>query len=340
MSCPEHQTEGNAAEPELSGAGRAAGLGEVGWSWLIYLAIVPVALITYTRLPSLSTYHFSPTGLVGGGLSRIVTEFNYPIALAAIPLAAISFARVGGRRMGALTAAAVALCLIAFVPGVNSVDDLTARWVNAPAVIGCAVALGVSVVAMRACGGSLAPGRNGWDRLRLVLGVVVAVWSIPWLFAVFGSYVSDAPLLGDVFRARQPTPGDPNLASVHLGVHEGLAGSQMVLAALLLSRTLGQIRTRPWLRASISAYLALLFAYGGIVSLYDGWNEQLVKRGTLDFQMPYLLTPKVEAGWALLLLSAAAVHLLWFRREYLAVPPVADRSTPAVSAERFERTPL
>lgn len=302
-----------------SGARRVVGLGEVGWSWLIYLAIVPAALITYTRLQPRSTYHFNATGFVGGGLSRIVTELNYPIAMAAIPLAVISFARLGGRRVGALTVVAVALCLVAFVPGVNSVADLTARWINAPAVIGCALALGVSAAAIRACGGTLVGGRNGWDGLRVVLGFAVAVWSIPWLFAVLGSYVSDAPLLGDVFRAHQPTPGDPVLASVHLGLHEGLAGSQMVLTALLLSRTLRTIPSRPWLRASVSVYLGLLFSYGGIVSLNDVWNEQLVKRGTFDFQLPYLLTPSLSWDWAILLLSAAAVHLLWFRREYLSV---------------------
>ena len=78
---------------ESAGTGQTSGMGELGWSWLIYLAILPPALITYTRLPPLATYHFNATGLVGGGLSRTVTELNYPVAMAAIPLAAISFAR-------------------------------------------------------------------------------------------------------------------------------------------------------------------------------------------------------------------------------------------------------
>jgi hypothetical protein len=58
------------SESEVSGAGRVAGLGEVGWSWLVYLAVLPTVLITYTRLPPLSTYHFKATGFVDGGLSR------------------------------------------------------------------------------------------------------------------------------------------------------------------------------------------------------------------------------------------------------------------------------
>jgi hypothetical protein len=293
------------------------GLGEVVWSWLIYLAVVPPALVTYTRLPPLATYHFNATGFVDGGLSRMVTELNYPIAMAAIPLAAISFARIGGRTAGVVALLAVGLCLVAFVPGVVSVADLTARWVNAFAVVGCVIALGLSAAAVRLHGWALAPGRTDWDVLRLVLAAALAVWSVPWLFAAFGSYVSDAPLLGSVYRAHQPTPGEPGLASVHLGLHEGLAGTQMALTALLLSRTLPWLGSRPWLRATVSAYLGLLFCYGAIVSLNDGWNEQLVKRGTVDFQLPYLLTPKVELGWGVLLAASAAVHVLWFRREYL-----------------------
>jgi hypothetical protein len=74
---------------ESAGTGQTSGVGELGWSWLIYLAILPPALITYARLPPLATYHFNATGLVGGGLSRTVTELNYPVAMAAIPLAAI-----------------------------------------------------------------------------------------------------------------------------------------------------------------------------------------------------------------------------------------------------------
>ena len=199
-------------------APRTAGIGEVGWNWLAYVAILPLVIVTYARLAPGSTYHFDAPGVVGGGLSRALTDLDYPVAMAALPL------------------------------------------------------------------------------------------------------------VGHVYRAHQPTPGEPALASVHLGLHEGLAGGQMVLTALLLSRLLRTIEGRPRLRASISLYLGLLFCYGGIVALNDGWNEQLVKRGTVSFQMPYLLTPKPEIGWGVLLLAALAVHLVWFRREYLAGAKTAVRS--------------
>ena len=299
---------------------RRTGLGEVAWSWLAYLLVIPPVIVTYTRLMPGATYHFNATGFVGGGLSRALTYLNYPVAIAAIPLAAVSFARTGGRRIGAWSLVAMGLSLVAFVPGVNSVDDLTARWINVPAAVGCLIALVVSVEAVRALGPALAPGHNGWDMVRIIVAVIVLLWSVPWMFAAFGSYASDAPLIGHIYRAHQPTPGEPGLASVHLGLHEGLGGMQMVLTALLLSRLLRTIGGRPRLRTAISLYLGLMFCYGGIVALNDGWNEQLVKRGTVDFQMPYLLTPKLEIGWGVLLLASLAVHLVWFRREYLAEP--------------------
>ena len=308
------------------------GLGEVGWSWLVYLIVLPVTVVTYARLPAGSTYHFNGTGMVDGGLSRTVTELDYPVAIGAVALALICFARLGGVRAGALALLAVGSCAIAFWPGVVSQADLTARSVNAAPAVGCVVALGLAVAAIRVCGGRMISGRTSWDRVRVLLALAFVLWSIPWIWAAFGSYVSGTPVLGQLFRARQPTPGEPGLASVHLGLHEGLAGTQMVLVALLLSRTLRTLGARPRLRAAVSCYLALLLCYGAVVAANDGWNEQLVKRGLVGFQLPYLLVPSVGPGWAGLLVAALLVHLLWFRREYLGSPITPGlRAAPARS---------
>jgi hypothetical protein len=67
----------------------------------------------------------------------------------------------------------------------------------------------------------------------------------------------------------------------------------------------------------LSLYLSLLFCYGVAVSANDGWNEQVVKRGWVDTQIPSVLTPKLSAAWAVLLVCALAVHLLWFNRQRL-----------------------
>lgn len=298
-----------------AGAGRRAGTAEIIAGWLVLLVLLPPTIVTYARLAPGSTYHFDATGLVGGGLSRTLTELNYPVAVGAIALALASHGLIGGHRSAVAAAVAVALCLVAFWPGVVSTSDLTARWINVPAAAGCAVALRLAVAAARADGRPPARARSGGDLLRLAVGAVAVVWALPWVWAALGLFISDTPLLGDVFRARQPTPGAPGLASVHLGLHEGLAGVQLVLVALLVSRLLPSLAERPRLRTALSLYLGLMLAYGAIVAANDGWNEQLVKRGTVGFQLPYLLVPSAGWGWACLLLAAVAIHLGWFRRE-------------------------
>jgi protein-S-isoprenylcysteine O-methyltransferase Ste14 len=43
----------------------------------------------------------------------------------------------------------------------------------------------------------------------------------------------------------------------------------------------------------------------------------VVKRGWVHTQIPSVLTPSLTVAWAVLLVSAAAVHLLWFHRQRL-----------------------
>jgi hypothetical protein len=136
---------------------------------------------------------------------------------------------------------------------------------------------------------------------------LLAVWSLPWVIAGVGLYAQDIPLAGLVIRSRQPTPGEPHLASVHLGLHEGLFGAMLAVTALVLSAR----RLPP----ALSLYLSLLLCYGVAVSANDGWNEQVVKRGWVDTKIPSVLSPSLSAAWAVVLVSALAVHLLWFNRQ-------------------------
>ncbi|MDX6519948.1 MAG: hypothetical protein QOF08_553 [Gaiellales bacterium] len=259
----------------------------------MYGAVAVATLITYWRLPPGSTYHFADTGWSGAG-SRLVTYANYPVALGAIAL-------VGAVARGRLAWLAIALCAVVAAPGVVSQDDLTATWANAPAVAGVALAVWLTWWSP--------PQRRRvpLGSLRVVLIGLLAVWSLPWVIAALGLYAQDLPLLGDVIRARQPTPGEPHLASVHLGLHEGLFGAMLAVTALVLSA-----RRMP---AVLSLYLSLLLCYGVTVSANDGWNEQVVKRGWVDTKIPSVLTPSLSVAWAVVLASALAVHLLWFQRQ-------------------------
>jgi hypothetical protein len=63
----------------------------------------------------------------------------------------------------------------------------------------------------------------------------------------------------------------------------------------------------------LGGYLAVLLAYGVLVSANDGWNEQVVKRGWTSSGIPDVITPAASAGWAILLVAAAVLYVTAFR---------------------------
>ena len=84
------------------------------------------------------------------------------------------------------------------------------------------------------------------------------------------------------------------------------------MTALLLRPALARMRpTR--LRPALGGYLALLVAYGVMVSANDGWNEQIVKRGWTSHGPPSVLTPALNPGWAILIAVAVVLYLAAFR---------------------------
>jgi hypothetical protein len=151
--------------------------------------------------------------------------------------------------------------------------------------------------------------------VRVVLGVVLVVWCVPWIAASLGLFASDLPLLGHLVRAHQPTPGEPALPSVHRGLHEGLFGVQLSLTALALSRPLAVVRSRR-ARLAVSLFLALMLCYGLMVAAQDGWNEQFVKRGWTTVNLPNVLVPAASLAWLGVIVAALCVHVGWFRREH------------------------
>ena len=104
---------------------------------------------------------------------------NYPLALGAIALAAIA----GGPRP--LVWSSIALCALVAVPGVVDQGDLDARWINALPALGVALALGLTVRAVRREGAFFVRRARG-DPLRLVLGVALLLLALPWLAAETG----------------------------------------------------------------------------------------------------------------------------------------------------------
>ena len=145
----------------------------------------------------------------------------------------------------------------------------------------------------------------------MLVGTILLLVSLPWLFADLGVFISDDPLLGHVYRSEQisTTPEGETLPAVHFGHHHGMAGMLLVVTALLLSRELVRMRSQRPLRTSLAAYLSLLMAYGIGNIANDAWYEQVVKRGWTDWAIPDVIRPGHTWMWGLVILLGAAIFL-------------------------------
>jgi hypothetical protein len=76
----------------------------------------------------------------------------------------------------------------------------------------------------------------------------------------------------------------------------------------------------------LDAYLALMLAYGVGNLVNDDWLEQVVKRGWTNHEVPSILTPAANWGWAAVLVGAFAVWRLWFRQPSRTTPAEASPS--------------
>jgi len=239
--------------------------------WALHGAIAGMIVWTYSRTPPRRLYHSR-----GGGLSRAVVFANYPTAVAAI--ATLPHAR---RRRIALLA--LPLCATTALPGVVDERDLDARWLNAPALAGVALAL--------AAGERPSAASPGGGRRRALAALPAVCMAPPWLLAELGIQTAGM---------RHPTPAEPAVDRVHIGHHEGMDGVLLAIDALLLSRR----RSGTWHRR----LLALMFAYGVMVAAQDAWYEQIVKPGHARRRLPQVIRPAASPAWAGLLASVPLVR--------------------------------
>jgi hypothetical protein len=306
------------------------GLREAVALWAAWAVVTAMVFVTYARLPAADFYNVSGTG-VRAGAGRALVLVNWPVAVAAIALAAVAADRMLAARPSlrqrravvSVAAAAAILCAVVAVPGVVTQSDLDAKPANVPAAAGVALAVAVTLAALRRTGVGASARRRG-DGAALALLAVMGVAALPWIFANAGVYVGSVPGLEHVFMSRQilPEPGHPHLRAVHLGNHEGLDGWLLAATALGLRRVLPRMRPTP-LRPVLGCYLAVMLAYGVLVAFGDGWNEQVVKRGWATWQPPGVLTPTIGTGWAILLAAAVVLYLAAFR--------VTSRPSPAAA---------
>lgn len=299
--------------------------------WGLFALVAVEILLTYSRVPARELYHVSGSG-VTGGTSRVLVFLNYPLALVAIPILALVAERL--REVPARVAAAVGVVLAAavFWPGVVRQSDLDARTVNAVAALGVAIAVSLTVFAVRSLGRPRRPVRQPGDRLRLAVAAVAFLLAVPWLGADLGLSFDGVPVLGTLYQTGELRT-QPHVSglhpAVHHGHHHGMDGVLLVLSALLLSRALRSVNT-DWLRRTIGAYIALMLCYGLGNIANDFWLEQVVKRGWTTWEIPDVTTPSASSAWAVIVLAAVAVwsvSLLRSRRP--PDPPLPARAETA-----------
>ena len=303
----------------MTGASRQRpGLGEVYVVWLLFVLTAGSVLVTYWRLPPSELWKVTDSGLAGGA-GRAFVFLSYSAALAAIAVVAIVVDRLEDRRTVLLGIAACVLCATVAIPGVQTPNDLDAKWANLPAVLGVGIAAWLTAwAAVRGRTEEVGTTKAG-DLARLGTGLVALVFATPYVAAELGFFLDGVPLLGWIFHTGRlrPEPGGGFVhAAVHHGHHHGLDGFLLALTALLLSRLLGGLR-RPWLRSLTAAYLSLMLVYGLANTANDLWTEQVVKRNWTTWQIPDVLFPSLSAAWTAIVACGVVVYLAFWRERPL-----------------------
>jgi hypothetical protein len=269
---------------------------EVVAVWVLLVADCVVVVGTYARIDPERLYHVADSGL-RGGVSRALVLSNFPIALVAIALALVALDALS-QRAWLVGVPAIAASAVTAWPGVVDQDDLSAKWVSVIPAVGVGLTLALTVAARS--GRKLPTPRLLLDPVRVGLAAVALVVSIPWLAAELGYALPDGVFL---MRRLGSEPDGSVVPAVHLGHHHGLDGLLILLSALALSR----LRLRSTTLATVlRAYLGLALAYGSVNLAQDAWNEQLVKRGWLDWKIPSALQPSLSGVWLVVVAIAIA----------------------------------
>jgi hypothetical protein len=285
------------------------------WAVLALIVLDGAAVIaTYSRFPAAELYHIHHTGTVAAGFERELVALNYPFALVAIALVGLAWPRLHG---GLRIAGVVAIALCAVIPFTVDQGNLDARLRNAVPAFGLALAVALVLVV------GVADARQvRGDRLRIGIAAVLLFFAAPLIAAELGFFLDGVPFLGWFFETGRITT-EPGVRvahhAVHHGQHHGWQNTMLALTALAFSRL-----PRPRL---LDAYLALMLAYGIGNLVNDDWLEQVVKRGWTNHEVPGVILPAANWGWAAILVGAALIWRFWFRQPRRTTPEAASAAT-------------
>jgi len=295
------------------------GLRDVYVIWLLVGLTTVAVFETYWRFPASQLWKVTGSGL-SGGASRAFVFLSFSPALISIAVLPIVVDRLGDRRATLLGITSLVLCATVAIPGVQTPDDLDAKWSNLPAVAGVVIAFGLTVWAGRRGRPERVRTTRAGDIARVATGAIALIFATPYIAAELGFFLDGVPLFGWIFQTstlRPETPGSSSIhAAVHHGHHHGLDGFLLTVTALLLSRLLGGIM-RPGLRTANAAYLSLMLVYGLTNMANDLWSEQVVKRNWTTWQIPDVLSPKPSAAWAALIACTVVVYYAFWRERPL-----------------------
>jgi hypothetical protein len=304
----------------------------------VLFAVVAVEIFaTQSRLPATELYHPVSNGLAEGAYG-VLSFAGFVGALVALGVLPIIAERVRVRTVVALAAVAGLLAATILWPGAIHETDLDTSPAHVLSALGAALTVVLTIVAARRAGTGQPWRRQPGDLARIVLGVILVGMALPWMAADLGLSLN-LPGLRWLYQTDQlrAQPGVPGLhQAVHDGHHHGMNGVLLAIAALVLSRGLPYVRLG-WLRHVLAGYLAFLLAYGLGNTVQDFWLEQIVKRGLTSFELPMVLTPAVNWGWAAVLLIAIAVYLLAFRSLARSHPRAANDGGSAGSLQGQRR---
>jgi hypothetical protein len=300
--------------PDPDSARGSSGLAEALVLWILFGLVAAASALTYARTPVRELYHVSSGG-PAAGVRAVLGYAGFPAGLMALAVLPIVVDRVSRRVVTAAALVAAGLAATTFLPGAFGDERIDARPANTFAAIGVALTFFLTIVALRSAGTRHAWRRQPGDHIRIVLAAILLFGALPWIAAAL-DLALHMPVFGSIFLTDQlrSQPGVPGLhQAVHAGFHHGWAGVMLAITALLLSRALPHVQ-RARLRQALAIYLSFLLAYGLGNAVQDFQLEQIVKRGLTTYELPMVLAPALTWAWAVLLLFAAAIYILAFRR--------------------------
>jgi hypothetical protein len=289
------------------------------WAALALIVLDGIAVIaTYSRFPTSELYHVHHSDTIAAGFGRELVALNFPFALVAIALVGLAWPRLHGPLRIAGVVAIVLSGVVYFAVDQNNLD---AKPLNAVPALGLALAVALVFVV----GVPSVPRSRRGDRVRIGLAAVLVFFCAPLIAAELGFFLDGVPFLGWFYETARLTtqPGVGGLDhAVHHGQHHGWQATMLSLTALAFSRL-----PRPRV---LDAYLSLMLAYGIGNLVNDDWLEQVVKRGWTNHEVPSILTPAANWGWAAVLVGAVLIWRFWFRQPSRTTP--AEASPPISSS--------